>query len=611
MNTIIDLHSNLPYNQKVPNAALGYLNSFLFENDIKARNIHWNLILFNIMEEYSNLSKQYKMSQYCIPIDLFISYLSKYLFNVNKKSISSYATNLIDQTIPNKELKNQGKALKNIIDKFIEKQKLYNTEIVGFTMKTNQWILNYYILQKLKKYNPQIKTIIGGIESTSQGLEFMKIFIEADFAIWGEGEQPLVQLIQQINKPTTYKKIPNLIYRDKNKIRETYQINPKDLPDINTYPFANHNDYFETIKKLKMNFIKSIIPIWGTRSCNWGRCKFCVLNEGYLYRERSPENIVREIEYQSKKYNVDNLLFVDNDFGRKDKNDFYKLLNMLSESAKNRGKPYNIRAEISPLRIDKKSIEIMKKIGFEYVQIGFESTSDSLLKKMGKKHRFIDNLQALKLAEEKDFRFAGINIIRGIPKETEEDIIMSTKNIKFLRFLLKKSNLDKYHIKLTRLLLFKRTSFYEEMSEKERQKWDFNFHWLELKKLDFLSEADRFEFFGFLKKELENFNLWDNLEQFLEQYQTNEKTYTWIENKDGSSEIKEIGTYHLDKTETEILKFCNTIKLFKELNKKFAHLTYNKLRQIILGLNYAGLIYVDDNFNKLISVIPLSILKKN
>jgi len=107
------------------------------------------------------------------------------------------------------------------------------------------------------------------------------------------------------------------------------------------------------------------IMIWGIRSCSWNRCKFCVANEEYIYRERSPENIVQEIEYQSQKYNIDYFLFVDNDFGRKDRNEFDKLLKLLYLSAKNRNKPYHMIGMIAPQRIDRKSIRAMKKIAFD------------------------------------------------------------------------------------------------------------------------------------------------------------------------------------------------------------------------------------------------------
>jgi radical SAM superfamily enzyme YgiQ (UPF0313 family) len=599
----------MPYDILIPNAPIGYLKGHLENHGIKTRNIYWNLLLYNITRNYHILiEKNIKLKNSLftngyLPIDFFISYASKNLYeenNNNKDKVKLNNTSFIGSIIPPQELKELTQKLKTQINNHIKQQKLYNTEIAGFTMKTNQWILNYYLLKQLKRYNPDIITIIGGIYSKIQGLEFMKIFKEADFAIWGEGEQPLLQLIQQINKSTTYKKIPNLIYRDKNKIKETYQINPKNLPDINTYPFANHNDYFKTIEKFNLKFNGHNIPIAGIRSCDWAKCKFCVSNEGYFYRERSPENIVQEIEYQSQNHNVDNFMFFDNDFGRKDKKEFYKLLDMLAESAKNRDKSYNIIGDISPLKLEKKVIEIMKKIIIDHVQIGFESTSDSLLKKMRKKHSFINNLQALKLAKEEDFNLTGLNIMRGITSETEEDVIESINNLKYLRFFLNKNPL-----RISQLLLYKRSPFYEEMPEEERQKWDYNECWDEMKNLNFLSEADRFEFFGFLKREIKHFHLWDVFYELMNQYQTNETKYTWIENKDGSSEIKENGTFHLDKTETEILKFCNTIKKFSDLKNHLQNITENNLQQILLPLKDAGLIYVDKNFKNIISTLML------
>jgi radical SAM superfamily enzyme YgiQ (UPF0313 family) len=495
------------------------------------------------------------------------------------------------------------KELKNFIDEYIQQKKLFKTDIAGFTMKTYQWTLNYYILQQLKKINKNIRTIIGGINYRSQGLEFMKAFKEVDFAIWGEGEIPLLKLIQNIDDPSSYQDIPNLIYRKKDKIISTYPIKGNDLPDINTYPFANHDDYFETTNKLKLN-IHSEIPIWGVRSCHWNRCKFCVLNE-YIYRERKPDNIVKEIEYQAKKYKIDKFMFVDLDLGRNKRKDFDELLELLLKSSDKRGRPYHLGGEISPLRLDRKSLPIMKKITFDHVQIGFEATSDSLLKKMNKKQRFVHNIQALKLSKEHDLPFIGLNIIRGIPTETTEDVIESIKNLKFLRFLL-----DIHSLRLIELVLYKGSPFFNELSKKQREEWDFSLYWDEFKNLDFLSKVDKYEFLEFVRRDLVNSQAWKFFEIFLKEYQSNKFSYNWVINSDGTSIIKEKGEFILDKNETKILKFCDTIKTFSELKEHFPGIKENDLRNIISPLKEVGLLYFDDDFKRMISIVSTSNINK-
>jgi radical SAM superfamily enzyme YgiQ (UPF0313 family) len=598
----------MPYEINIPNPALGYLKGYLLKHDFETRNIYWNLLLHkSLIADYIKLISRYQISHKVVSLSLFIAYISNLIYkdiNRNKKSLS-FASSIIDPSVPQHELEELVENFKNQVDSFIEEQKLHKADVAGFTMKTNQWILNYYILQRLKEFNPEIKTIIGGIESPEQGIQFMKIFNKANFAIWGEGELPLIDLLNNMDRTSNFKKIPNIVYREKNKIVHSNLLNKKSPSNLDTFPFANHDDYFKTIKDQKLNFINPIIPIWGIRSCSWNKCKFCVLNKGYTYRERSSKNIVEEIEHQSRRHDNDYFIFVDNDFGRKNRDEFHKFIKMLLQSSKKREKPYHIIGGTSPLRLDKESIKIMKQITFDNVQTGFEATDDGLLKKMRKKHRFIDNVQSFKFSELHKFHLGDLNIIRNIPTETEEDIIKSTENLKFLRFYLKKYNLN-----LSKLILFKNSPFYNDMDEEDRSEWNYNICWDELKNIDFLSNADKFDFFGFIDKNLYNQHLWEKFEQLLNYYQSNDFTYLWTENPDGSSVIKENGIYELDKTETEFLKFCDNKRTYPEVKKRFSSLSESNLREIISSLNNAGFVYIDDNFDMMISIVSADYLKR-
>jgi len=603
----VDLHCNLPYDSTISNPALSYLKGYLsMENDIAVRNIYWNILPLYLHNRYQKLKK--KTSKF-FPSnsDIFIClHIARYLYHNNLKQLQHSPLKSIFESpfFLNLEMEDLVQDLKSHIDNYIWKKKLFDAEVVGFSMGTYQWILNYYVLLQLKKHNPNIKTVVGGINSIGQGLEFMRVFKKADFAIWGEGEIPFLMLLRNIENPSSFKKIPNLIYRKKDEILPTFEITTEELPDINQYPFADHTDYFNTLNEHQFNIIntsESSIPIWGTRSCWWNKCKFCVLYKGGYFRERSPENIVAEIEYQSKKHDTDNFLFVDADAGRKDRKSFDKLLKVLIQSSEQRTKPYKIFSMMSPLRLDRKSFETMSKIIFESIQIGFEAMTDSLLRKMMKKQSLAYNIQTLKLAEEQKFPLTNLNIIRGIPSETQEDVIESINNLKFLRFYL-----NEYNLQLSELVLFKGSPFYSELSNREiKEAWNKSYEWLEVKDLDLFSSADKYEFFGFVRKNLVNSSLWNIFGICLKLYQSDGFRYNWFEYSDGSSLIKEGEKgYIINPTETEILIFCDTVKTFTEIRNHFPKLKKNELQEILLILRSEGLLYFRNDFKSFfISVI--------
>jgi radical SAM superfamily enzyme YgiQ (UPF0313 family) len=247
----------------------------------------------------------------------------------------------------------------------------------------------------------------------------------------------------------------------------------------------------------------------------------------------------------------------------------------------------------------------MKKITINHVQFGFEASSDSLLKKMQKKHRFIHNIQALKCAEEQNLVITGLNIIRGIPSELKSDIIKSIVNLKFLRYLL-----NKYHLSFQNYILFKEAPFFNDIPPEERKNWSFHVNWSEEKNINFISKVDRFDFYGFERDELKNSKLWEFFYQYLEGYKMLNWSYDWIEYPDGSSEIREDNTYFLNKIKTEILKYCDTIKTINDLNFRFSHISQKDMNQILFSLKTLGFLYIDDSNQKMISIVSTKYLDK-
>jgi len=70
------------------------------------------------------------------------------------------------------------------------------------------------------------------------------------------------------------------------------------------------------------------------------------------------------------------------------------------------------------------------------IQIGFESASNSLLKKIDKKNSFATNLNTIKHCYEVGVFVGGANILFNLPKETEEDIYEAIENFRFFRFIM-------------------------------------------------------------------------------------------------------------------------------------------------------------------------------
>jgi radical SAM superfamily enzyme YgiQ (UPF0313 family) len=586
------LHCAPPYEACTPNAAIGYLKGYLQKKGIKVNNVYWNLIIDNHLHELQQPVKEHAQTFQSLPV-LTTLYVARCLLDPAEYETPFHL--LYTAAFTKEEIVDRIGAIKEDIDHYIRQNNLYKDTISGFTLKTLQWPINYYVMKRLKEFNPALTVVIGGIRDKSQALEFMRIY-EADYAVWGEGEIPLALLASALEKGTSLEEVPQLVYRTGKTLAATTDSCAR-VP-LDSFPFADHADYFATYEQYPYQLESPItIPIWGSRGCFWHKCNFCDLNENYTYGARSPENIVAEIEYQSKKYDVENFIFVDNELAGTKKR-FKTLLNLLLESSSKRKIKYYIFAEIIPIFMNPEIAHLMQLVTFHQVQIGFEAMTDALLEKMCKIHRFAYNIQAVKLGNVYNLKIDGLNIIRGIPTETKEDIVESCENLRFLRFYLNQITLNP-----SLLMLYKGAPFYKGIPPDELLNWKDNPFYYELSPLNVIPDAKRFEFFGFYNRGLDP--LWRTFENLLALYTEQPWSYTWVEYPD-SSRIEEKGPteyeYGLTRDETDLLIFCDTVKSFREVKENFSH-SEKTLCTMMESLKSAGLLYYDDKMHTIISVL--------
>jgi radical SAM superfamily enzyme YgiQ (UPF0313 family) len=587
------LHCAPPYEPYIPNAAVGYLKGFLRAKNIPVKNVYWNIILF---DEITAL--QTVMGKHSIISNFSLNYTAAFYVgrHLLKKDAHAHETPLdaiFSSLLTKEEISEIINGFRDTIDQYIRVHKLHKTDIAGFTMKTHQWLMNYYIITRLKEMNPDITIVIGGAFNSEQARSFLKVFPLVDYAVWGEGEYPLYYLARAVTGEIPFKDVPHLVLRDKTLVSTTAPVEPCH-PD--EYPFADHADYFEALPQLPVK-MPTLIPIWGSRGCPWNKCRFCVVNEEYTYCTRAPENIVKELEYQYTIHNIDHFVFLDSDFAGNKKR-FQHLLRLLNTLSEKRGSPYHLYAETSPLFIDAETADAMERASFDLIQMGFEAATDALLKKMGKRHRFAHSIQALKFGGQHHIDIKG-NVMGGIPTETREDVLESCKNLKFLRFLLKG-----YPVLPNMFSLYKGSAFYKEMSDKEKKNWREDPLWAEIAPLGLIPEEDRFTFFGFFPTSRTNYVLWNTFERLLRFYAQKDSSYQWVAHKDYSV-ITETGaktrTYTLDRDETAVLVYCDAVRTLSDVQTQM-HNT-DELLAILYRLKELGLLYYDNDFTTIISVV--------
>lgn len=436
---------------QMPSPAMSVLKSYLVNRGFDVGIIYWNLKLYELQVDFTWSIAENIDSDMINSLLLYYNYLAiknndREAYSRVKSSLMSIKPNYMsaDPYMYDRHMHGFAEKLDNTIEDILDEYNLSECFLVGMSVNLYQWIVSSIIAKKIKERTPDIPIIIGGIGRKDTAVAFIDNFPQFDLAIWGEGEFTLEQVAKLLSNNVSVQnieEIPHVAYRDKNGFLKATKVSArcfKDLDDnTNELEFS---DYFDQGKSLIRKGMMSVhLFVEGSRGCHWQKCHFCYLNTGYKHRLRSPKNIGQEIRKFINKYNVYNFELLDNDVVA---NDYPRFLDLLAELKAVRDDFPRFRvilAEIITKGMSSFEIREMSEAGFIYVQIGYESPSDSILTKIEKKNTLSSNLLFIKYAIKYGINISGANVIQGLLEETSEDIMESMINLRYMRFYLGRS----------------------------------------------------------------------------------------------------------------------------------------------------------------------------
>src|ERR1041385_8087362 len=184
----------------------------------------------------------------------------------------------------------------------------------------------------LKQTRPDLPIVLGGAHFDSTKGDTFNMADCFDFAIYGEGEYPLLQACQNIrdrgirgpngiqNLKECLETVSNVVYRDPatGKVIENPPggfINELDeLPSVD-YDMVDITKY--SIPTMAGRYVMSMML---SRGCPF-KCTFCdaPITMGTKLRFWSMDRIIRDIKFYKQKYGVTNFVFKDSTFTAKKK----------------------------------------------------------------------------------------------------------------------------------------------------------------------------------------------------------------------------------------------------------------------------------------------------
>lgn len=273
---------------------------------------------------------------------------------------------------------------------------------IGITTLTPFREIAYSILRMIKAINPNIITNIGGPHPTLQKEQVFSECEAIDYAISGEAELDIVNIIKN----------PEKKFIDLGCIKD---LDTAPMPD---YSHVRHIGYNE----LSGIYMGDSATMKWVRGCPWRKCRFCSRTELSMnYRQKSPERIIEEIAIIQNELKYENIIVIDDSL-KFDSKYLKKILRMKIKE----GLDIPFWALARADHIDEEGARLMSRAGLSGIQIGLESVVPRLIDMYRKtsfpSHMWREKLdQALALGDKYNFIVIASFII-GAPTETPEEI---------------------------------------------------------------------------------------------------------------------------------------------------------------------------------------------
>jgi anaerobic magnesium-protoporphyrin IX monomethyl ester cyclase len=210
---------------------------------------------------------------------------------------------------------------------------------------------------------------------------------------------------------------PSLVWREGDSIRRNKPA--PHIKDLDSLPMPNRDglDWNRYVPSPGTgNYMQ--LPssgILASRGCPYN-CNYC--SKGVFHRTirfRSPEHVIREIEFCIERYGIRDFRFYDDvlTYSKWDLQRFCELL-----LSKNLNITWNCYSRVNFITMDK--LQMMKRAGCYHIKYGIEFGTEKSLKTANKQATLEQAREAVRLTKEAGIECKG-NFILGIPGETVED----------------------------------------------------------------------------------------------------------------------------------------------------------------------------------------------
>jgi len=214
--------------------------------------------------------------------------------------------------------------------------------LAGFSVCLCQLTSSLYFIREIKTRYPEIVTVVGGsLIADSSAKAMLEHFPQVDAIIVGEGEKPLVSLVEHLRETNTLINLPAI---DGVVVRQSDQrtVRFSQISSLSEIPQPDYQEYFDVLKNFapEKRFFPTL-PVEISRGCWWrskkgpggeNGCAFCNLNLQWKgYRTKKTDQVVSEIDAMTSRYGLLSVSFMDNVIPPKQTIPIFKALSALKK----------------------------------------------------------------------------------------------------------------------------------------------------------------------------------------------------------------------------------------------------------------------------------------
>lgn len=299
-------------------------------------------------------------------------------------------------------------------------------DVIGLSAITFEAKVLESMLILARKTAPGTPIVVGGAHATGYP-ESCARHPAVNYVVVGEGEDTIVELVDALTRGGAPAEVPGVVSLDQSG--KVVFAPPRKAPtDLDSMPLPAWDlldlDFYARNKSMDTMGLRPYMTLVTSRGCPY-RCTYCHRVHGKIFRPRSPDNILKEIEILQNRYGIYDYQIIDDNFNLNSPRmeeilDGIIAMNRVHSKKVVLNFPNGVRTDLlTPVQIQKLAFA-----GTQYMAIAVETASERLQRAIMKNLDLERVRENIHLAVSAGI-FANGFFMLGFPSETLDEARMT------------------------------------------------------------------------------------------------------------------------------------------------------------------------------------------